>query len=101
MNRQDKIYIILTIFIVLYSFVLHYSKCEIADGPFAFVRGCYNDGIDWNSFMAPIGFLVICILPFTFFYWIIRFFGIATTMIKQQSLRLSLRYKSNKEEAPK
>lgn len=53
-------------------YILHLSKCKWVNGPFAFFHGCYNGGIDWNSFMAPIDMVVVLALPLSIVYWILR-----------------------------
>lgn len=56
--RRDLIWLAVLLLCALYACVLRLSGCKVADGPFAFVRGCHNGGIDWNAFMAPIGMVV-------------------------------------------
>lgn len=58
---------------IIYFIVLSLSECPWVDGPFAFVRGCQNFGIDWNAFMAPIGlFIIVFACPFSLVYWLLR-----------------------------
>lgn len=59
---------------MLYFAVLFASGCQLVDSPLAFVHGCKNYGIDWNSFMAPVGMFVVLLVPLTIVYWIARFF---------------------------
>ena len=68
MTKLDVFFIPLTIVVILWWWALVYSGCELLDSPFGFVRGCYNYGINWNSFMAPVGFFVIILTPFSLFY---------------------------------
>lgn len=71
-SKRDKTWAVVLLLCIVYFGALKYSKCPLVDSPFAFVRGCKNDGIDWNSFMQPIG---LVILPATFFslvYWSLR-----------------------------
>jgi hypothetical protein len=60
---RDRVYLLWILLAVLYLMVLRLSGCQFDDGPLAFVRGCHNDGVDWNGFMAPIGFVIILVLP--------------------------------------
>ena len=74
---RDKIWALVALLSVLYFAVLSFSNCPWVDGPFAFVRGCKNYGIDWNSFMAPIGFFILCFAaPLSLVYWFLRIFQI-------------------------
>ena len=74
---RDKIWALVALRSVLYFAVLSFSNCPWVDGPFAFVRGCKNYGIDWNSFMAPIGFFILCFAaPLSLVYWFLRIFQI-------------------------
>jgi hypothetical protein len=72
-SARDKVYFLLFLSGILYFSILAASGCRWVDGPFAFVRGCYNYGIDWNSFMAPVGFVVICgTFPLSIVYWLLK-----------------------------
>jgi hypothetical protein len=78
---RDKVWGVLTILCVLYFVVLEISGCKFNDGPFSFVRGCQNYGIDWNSFMAPIGFFIIILFPLFSVYWLLRVIQIVIKFI--------------------
>ena len=71
-SRRDLAWAAVLLLCVLYFYVLHLSRCPWVDGPFAFVRGCHNGGIDWNAFMAPIGMVVMFALPMSVVYWVLR-----------------------------
>lgn len=70
--RRDLAWAAVLLLCVLYFYVLHLSRCPWVDGPFAFVRGCHNNGIDWNAFMAPIGMVVMLAMPMAVVYWVRR-----------------------------
>lgn len=70
--RRDLAWAAVLLSCALYFYVLHLSRCPWVDGPFAFVRGCHNGGIDWNAFMAPIGMVVMFALPLAVVYWMLR-----------------------------
>ncbi len=72
MAHRDKIWLGVFLANILYVAVLAVSRCQWVDGPFAFVRGCHNYGVDWNSFMAPLGFVFILALPLSLAYWLRR-----------------------------
>lgn len=82
--RRDLAWAAVLLLCVLYFYVLHLSRCPWVDGPFAFVRGCHNGGIDWNAFMAPIGMVVMFALPMAVVYWMWR----GLQMIYRSFLRL-------------
>ena len=72
-SRRDKLWFLMVLLCILYFIVLSLSECSWVDGPFAFVRGCQNYGIDWNAFMAPIGlFIIVFAIPFSSVYWLLR-----------------------------
>lgn len=73
---RDKLWFFWFLFCVLYFSVLFASGCHWNNGPLAFVRGCKNYGIDWNAFMAPIGAVVVLLVPLTIVYWIWRGFEV-------------------------
>ena len=67
-GRGDRTAFAAVLFCIIYFVVLQLSGCDVVDSPFGFVRGCVNHGIDWNVFMAPIGFLVMLLLPLSVLY---------------------------------
>ncbi len=72
-SRRDWIWLLMVALNAAYFALLAFSGCAWQPGPFAFVEGCFNHGIDWNSFMAPLGLVVICLLtPLTLVYWLLR-----------------------------
>ena len=72
-SKRDKLWFLMVLLCILYFMVFSLSECLWVDGPFAFVRGCQNFGIDWNAFMAPIGFFIIVFaIPFSSVYWLLR-----------------------------
>ncbi len=81
-SNRDKVWALMVLLCTLYFIVLSLSDCPWVDGPFAFVRGCQNYGIDWNAFMAPIGFFIIVFaVPFSVVYWILRILQIGYSSI--------------------
>lgn len=77
LSARDIVWLMVFLGCVLYFLVIDLSGCQWDRGPFHFVRGCHNYGIDWNSFMAPIGFVVILALPCSIVYWLMRAFQAA------------------------
>ena len=69
---RDQIYFLWLLLAILYGLVLRSSHCQMVDSPLAFVRGCHNFGIDWNSFMAPVGLVVGLTLPLAIVYFLLR-----------------------------
>ena len=84
-SRRDWIWLLMVALSAAYFVLLALSGCTWQPGPLAFVHGCFNYGIDWNSFMAPLGLVVICVLtPLTLVYWLLR--------LPQLGWRLLMRY---------
>ena len=72
-SRADTLWLLASLLCALYFAVLALSGCAWQAGPFAFVSGCFNHGIDWNRFMAPLGAVVLCLLtPLAVVYWLMR-----------------------------
>lgn len=72
-SRRDWIWLLMAALVAAYFVLLALSGCAWQPGPLAFVHGCFNHGIDWNSFMAPLGLVVICLLaPLALVYWLLR-----------------------------
>ncbi len=76
MSKEDQYWLLTLLLVVLYFAVLALSGCEFLDAPFGFVRGCFNYGIDWNAFMAPLGMVMLVALPCSLIYWLSRLFGL-------------------------
>lgn len=82
MSNRDKRYLLALLFAVLWYVVSLASGCKSVDAPFRFFSGCYNYGIDWNAFMAPIGLFAIAAFPISIVYFLMRLVEISFGMIK-------------------
>ena len=82
MDKRDKRYILAFLLAVGWFTLLRVSGCELLDSPLGFVKGCYNYGINWNSFMAPTGFFAVMALPFCILFFISRLTRVIISSIK-------------------
>ena len=82
-SARDKLWFFWALVCVLYFSVLSASNCHWNNAPLAFVHGCKNYGIDWNAFMAPIGAVVVLLMPLTAIYWVLRAFQVLLSRIRQ------------------
>jgi hypothetical protein len=80
-SQRDKRYFFAFLLFVFWFVLLQASGCDWVDGPLAFVRGCQNFGINWNSIIAPLGFVAIICLPVSILYFILRFCGVIKDII--------------------
>ena len=71
-STRDKTWAVVVLLCIVYFGVLEYSECPWVDGPLAFFHGCKNGGIDWNSFMQPIGMVIVPATSFSLVYWLVR-----------------------------
>ncbi len=78
-STGDKTWGLIFLLVLLYFLVIRASGCAISESPLGFVQGCHNHGIDWNAFMAPVGLVVVILLPLSAAYWLLR---IVHTMLK-------------------
>lgn len=71
-----------------YSLVKRSTKCapalgcELLDSPFGFVSGCKNHGVNWNSFLAPSGFILLIIIPMALIHFVATVIGVLIRHIK-------------------
>ncbi len=82
--KYHLVFIVLSFISVVYWLVIIYSGCDFQDGPFTFVRGCYNYGIDWNKFMAPIGMVVLWTTMASIGYWLYLPLKLATMLFRKK-----------------
>lgn len=82
--RADTLWLLAVLLCTLYFALLKLSACPWQSAPFAFVAGCFNHGIDWNRFMAPLGAVVICLLtPLATVYWLLRLPQLGWQLVKR------------------
>ena len=86
-GERDKRYFFVFLLCSLWWATLSASNCTFVDGPFAFVRGCDNYGIEWNSFMAPTGMFVVIAMPVTILYFILRTISVLFSSIRKLIIR--------------
>lgn len=83
-SRADTRWLLAALLCALYFAVLKLSACPWQAAPFAFVSGCFNHGIDWNRFMAPLGAVVLCLLtPLATLYWLLRLPQLGWQLVKR------------------
>ena len=95
-SSRDKLWLFWALVCILYFSVLLASNCNWNNAPLAFVRGCKNYGIDWNAFMAPIGAVVVLLLPLTLLYWVLRAFQALLSKVRHLAAKI---FKGGKNEA--
>ena len=99
-SSRDKLWLFWALVCVLYFSVLSASNCNWNNAPLAFVRGCKNYGIDWNAFMAPIGAVVVLLLPLTLLYWVLRAFQVLLSKIRQLAAKILKGWKNKAQPNP-
>ena len=75
-------YIVVIALCSLWLLIFKLSGCELLDSPFGFVSGCKNYGVNWNSFLAPSGFLLISIAPLAVIHFLVTVIGALIRRIK-------------------
>ena len=64
-------YVVVIALCSLWLLIYKLSGCELLDSPFGFVSGSKNYGVNWNSFLAPSGFLLISVPPLAVIHFLV------------------------------
>ena len=75
-------YAIVIISCSIWLLIFKTSGCELLDSPFGFVSGCKNHGVNWNSFLAPSGFILLIIIPMALIHFVATVIGVLIRHIK-------------------
>ena len=75
-------YVIVIISCSIWLLIFKLSGCELLDSPFGFVSGCKNHGVNWNSFLAPSGFILLIIIPMALIHFVATVIGVLIRHIK-------------------
>ena len=75
-------YAIVIISCSIWLLIFKISGCELLDSPFGFVSGCKNHGVNWNSFLAPSGFILLIIMPMALIHLLMTVIGVLISYIK-------------------
>ena len=79
--KRDLCYLLAFLICLLWYYIFYISGCDWVRGPLHFVQGCYNYNIDWNSFIAPTGIIVMFVIPVILLYFIIRIIHVSWNFI--------------------
>ena len=63
-------YLVVIVLCSIWLLIFKISGCELLDSPFGFVSGCMNHGVNWNSFLAPSGFLLMIVAPMSVIHFV-------------------------------
>ena len=79
--KKDIGYLCALLLFPIWLLLFEVSNCELIDGPFAFVRGCNNYGIDWDLILARLGIVAPFLSLVSILYFLIRLGGFIKTKL--------------------